>query len=193
MDGAKPHEVEVKLPFPSAADARDALRRLGAREVQARLFEDNVVLDRAESPLAPTGRLLRLRRYGDVATLTFKAPVPGTHRHKVREEHETQVADFDATLRILEHLGFTPCYRYQKYRTLLELGKLHICLDETPIGCFVELEGPPEEIDQTAETMGKTVGQYVLETYRELHVRAAREQGQEPGDLVFEGDDDTLK
>jgi adenylate cyclase class 2 len=190
MDGAKPQEVEVKLPFPSASDARDALQRIGANEVQARLFEDNIVLDRTENALAPAGRLLRLRRYGETATLTFKAPVPGKHRHKVREEHETQVADFDATRRILEYLGFTPCYRYQKYRTLLELGKLQICLDETPIGCFVELEGPPEEIDQTAEKMGITVGQYVLETYRELHVQAAGERGEEPGDLVFDGKDD---
>jgi len=189
MDGDKSHEVEVKLPFPSAADARDALQRIGAREVQARLFEDNVVLDRTEIPLAPAGRLLRLRRYGKVATLTFKAPVPGTHRHKVREEHETPVADFDAMRRILEYLGFTPCYRYQKYRTLLELGKLQICLDETPIGCFVELEGPPEEIDRTAEKIGLTVGQYELKTYRELHVQAARERGEEPGDLVFDKDD----
>jgi len=193
MDGAKPQEVEVKLPFPTAAEARDVLQRIGAREVQARLFEDNVVLDRSENPLATAGKLLRLRRYGDVATLTFKAPVPGRHRHKVREEHETPVADFDAMMRILEHLGFRPCYRYQKFRTLLELENLHICLDETPIGCFVELEGPPEEIDRTAEKMGLSVGQYVLQTYRELHVQAAREQGQEPGDLVFDGEDDTLK
>jgi len=145
MDGAKPQEVEVKLRFPSAADARDALQQIGAREVQSRLFEDNVVLDRTESPLGPAGKLLRLRRYGDVATLTFKAPVPGTHRHKVREEHETPVADFDAMMRILQHLGFAPCYRYR---------------------------------------------QYVLETYRELHVQAARECGEEPGDLVFDGRDD---
>ena len=193
MDGAKPQEIEVKLPFPSAADARDVLARIGAKEVQARLFEDNVVLDRTENPLAPAGRLLRLRRYGEVATLTFKAPVPGTHRHKVREEHETPVADFDAMRRILEHLGFTPCYRYQKYRTLLELGNLQICLDETPIGCFVELEGPPEEIDRTAQKMGMSVGQYVLETYRELHVQAARDRGEEPGDLVFDGEDDVQK
>ena len=190
MDGAKPQEVEVKLRFPSAADARDALQRIGADEVHPRLFEDNVVWDRSENPLAPAGKLLRLRRYGEIATLTFKAPVPGTHRHKVREEHETPVEDFDAMRRILEHLGFKPCYRYQKYRTLLELGKLHICLDETPIGCFVELEGPPEEIDRTAEKMGISVGQYVLQTYRELHVLAARDRGEEPGDLVFDGKDD---
>ena len=105
MDADKRREVEVKLPFASAAEAREALQSAGALEVQPRLFEDNLVLDRGVDPLAHAGKLLRLRRYGKDATLTFKAPVPGRHKHKVREEHETLVADFDAALRILEHLG----------------------------------------------------------------------------------------
>ena len=64
---------------------------------------------------------MRLRRFGDRAWLTLKAPVAGTHRHKVREEHETPVTDPGAMDRILEHLGFVPAYRYQKFRTRYEL------------------------------------------------------------------------
>jgi len=186
MDGSTRREIEVKLPFPSAVAAVDALKRLGARLHHPRRFEDNLVFDRSDDALTPAGKLLRLRRYGDDAWLTFKAPVPGAHRHKVREEHETSLADPDAMRRILEHLGFTPCYRYQKYRTLFEFGALHVCLDETPIGCFVELEGPPDEIDRTAEAMGLSESDYVIESYRELHLRSARERGEEPGDMVFE-------
>jgi adenylate cyclase class 2 len=191
MDEAKPREIEVKLPFRSAGEAREALQGLGAREVGARRFEDNIVLDRVHDSLASQGKLLRLRRYGDESTVTFKAPVPGRHRHKVREEHETTVADFQAARRILQHLGFETRYRYQKYRTLLELGPLHVCIDETPIGCFVELEGRPQEIDRAASAMGRGEADYVLETYRELHERVARARGEEPGDLVFASDEES--
>ena len=87
---------------------------------------------------------------------------------------------------MLEGLGFRPIYRYQKYRTLFEVGDLHVCLDETPLGCYVELEGPPDQIDRAAEVMGMPRERYVLETYRELQEKHAMEHGIEAGDLVFD-------
>jgi len=181
-------ETEVKLQFDSPGEARRALDGLGVRLVQERQFEDNVVFDRDHEPLKPAGLLLRLRRWGGTALLTYKAPVAGEHRHKVRKEEETVVEDPGALERILAGLGFDPIYRYQKYRTLFESGDLHVCLDETPLGCFVELEGPPDEIDRAAERMGFGPEGYVLETYRELHEQHARARGVEAGNLVFDGE-----
>jgi len=183
---SSPREVEVKLSFDSASAARRALERVGARPLTEREFEENVLFDRDERPLQPESKLLRLRRVGTRATLTYKAPVPGEFRHKVRREDETRVEDPLATERIFEGLGFTPTYRYQKFRSEFELGALHICLDETPLGCFVELEGPAEEIDRAAERLGFSVDAYVRESYRELHERYAEERGEAPGDLVFQ-------
>lgn len=179
-------EIEIKLRFESAGDVRRSLSELGAREVTPRHFEDNVVFDRDHEPLAGMGRLLRLRRCSGTARVTYKAPVPGRHRHKVRQEEETTVADPGALEHILAGLGFHPVYRYQKYRTLFELGELQLCLDETPLGCFLELEGPPAAIDRAARLLGAGEDRYVVETYRDLHEAAAREAGVEPGDLVFD-------
>lgn len=179
-------EVEVKLEFASADDARSALDRIGAEPVVARQFEDNRILDRTEDPLVPSGRLLRLRRFGSRAWLTVKVPVAGDFRHKVREEHETEIHDFEATRRIFRSLGFETVYRYEKYRATYRRGPLEICLDETPVGCFVELEGPADDIDGTAAELGYSESQYILASYRELHVQAARSRGREPGDMVFE-------
>ncbi|HXV78128.1 MAG TPA: class IV adenylate cyclase [Candidatus Polarisedimenticolaceae bacterium] len=180
-------EVEVKLRFDSAEQARSRFEPLGLRLAQARHFEDNVVYDREHEPLVAAGKLLRLRTRGDTSIVTYKAPIAGTHRHKVREEHESIVLDAGAVERILAGLGFRPVYRYQKYRTLYEREGLHLCLDETPIGCFVELEGSPGAIDRAARELGVAPDEYVLLTYRELHERDARERGVEPGDLVFDG------
>jgi adenylate cyclase class 2 len=117
--------------------------------------------------------------------LTLKTPVQGEFRHKVRNEDETTVGDAGATAQLLHNLGFTPYWRYQKYRTVYTLGDLAICLDETPIGCFVELEGPPEQIDAAAERLGFTPDQYVRETYRTLHERDAQRRGDPIGDLLL--------
>jgi adenylate cyclase class 2 len=112
--------------------------------------------------------------------------VGGEQRYKIREEHETPVGDPDATSRLLHRLGFKPGYRYQKYRTVFVLDNLALCLDETPLGCFVELEGPPEEIDRAAQRLGFTPDQYIRESYRELHVLDARRRGVPMGDLLME-------
>ncbi len=180
-------ETEIKLPFASPAEAGSRIAALAAAPKRAREFEENTLYDLPGDPLRGSGRLLRLRRVGGRAVLTFKGPVPGEHRHKVRVEHETEVDRPDAVAAILEGLGFAPRYRYQKYRTTFALGGLEIALDETPIGCFVELEGEPDEIDRVAERLGFTPPQYVLATYRQLQEELAASTGTEPGDLVFHG------
>lgn len=179
-------EVEIKLPFDSVSLARERLEGLGATRIRDRRFEDNVLFDRETDPLKPARRVLRLRRDGDRALLTFKAPVEGEYAHKVRVEEESEVSDPDALERILSWLGFTPRYRYQKYRTLFELEDLHVCLDETPLGCFVELEGQPAAIDREAARLGFAPEDYILDSYLELHRKHCEERGTERGDLVFE-------
>jgi len=182
-------EIEIKLPFESAAAAIDRLARIGAAPVQPRHFEDNVLYDRHAAPLAQAGCLLRLRSSGDAAVLTFKAPVETGETggpYKVRREFETSVGDPRALSAILDQLGFRPSYRYQKYRTTFSIGGLGICVDETPIGCFVELEGLPADIDRVAGQLGFDPCQYLRESYRELQLRHASRHGGPVGDLLLE-------
>lgn len=181
-------EIEVKLSFGSVAEARERIDRLGARQSRPRRFEDNVLFDRPVAPLHRSGRLLRLRRTDDGALLTYKAPVEADvtdELYKIRDEHETEIGDPLETVALLDGIGFVPVYRYQKYRTVFELDGLEICLDETPVGCFVELEGPPERIDHAAEQLGFTPRQYLRETYRDLHERAIERGQAPPGDMLI--------
>jgi adenylate cyclase class 2 len=189
--GMSRRENEIKLAFASPDLAIRKLHDGGAREVHPRAFEDNVLYDVADRALARSGRLLRLRRYGAATILTFKAPVPGEHRHKVRVEHETAVADPDAMRRILEGLGFAPVYRYQKYRTGFLAGGVAASVDETPLGTFVELEGSPDEVDRVARALGCDESRYVLLTYRELQEREAAARGVPAGDLLMPGGDES--
>ena len=178
-------ENEIKLAFPSPETAVSKLLAAGARLVHPRAFEDNVLFDLAERPLAKSGRLLRLRSFAGASVLTFKAPVAGEHRHKVKIEHETAVADPEALRSILAGCGFEAAYRYQKYRAAYTLGTVVATVDETPLGTFVELEGPPEDVDRAASALGATPSDFIRATYRELQERDAAARGVVAGDMLL--------
>jgi adenylate cyclase class 2 len=178
-------EVEIKLRFASPAEAKACLEAHGATVLSERAFEENVLFDRAVNPLKQDKKMLRLRKYRGKAWLTLKAPVPGKHRHKVRREYETEIDQPEAMVYMLGELGFVPSFRYQKYRTLYEIDGLEACLDETPVGTYVELEGLPERIDAAAAQCGFCDANYIRESYRDLHELAAAAQGTQAGDMQF--------
>ena len=58
-------------------------------------------------------------------------------------------------------------------------------VDETPIGSFLEIEGPPEWIDSTASRLGFSADDYILESYGRLYLAACERQGVQPTNMVF--------
>src|ERR1700674_2210001 len=132
--------------------------------------------------------------------LTFKRPAmpAGTQpsregrvvksgRHKVREEIEVEVAEAENLTKVFEGLGMSGWFRYEKYRTTFALPAasrgargLLIELDETPMGAFVELEGPAEAIDRAASELGYSPRDYVLKNYLALYAEECRRRNKEP-------------
>ena len=55
---------------------------------------------------------------------------------------------------ILRGLGYSPSFRYEKFRAEWAGGKGQVVVDETPIGNFCEIEGPSRWIDATAKKLG---------------------------------------
>jgi adenylate cyclase, class 2 len=204
-------EIEIKLRIRDLPGFRRALAKLGVRSSagrSGRVREQNILFDTAAHRLKKRGQLLRIRtesgagagkgkKRGNQALLTFKGPVGkstkgGGSTHKVREEVELVVSDGQALVSILEGLGMRPWFRYQKFRTKYRLPKaqrwakdLAIDLDETPIGTFVELEGPAGAIDRAAAALGFTKGNYIVANYFVLYLAECRRRGQEPGDMLF--------
>ncbi|MEJ5367929.1 MAG: class IV adenylate cyclase [Bryobacteraceae bacterium] len=180
-------EVEIKLAVASAAEGEARLRRAGFEPLQERAFEANSVFDTPALELIHSGRLLRLREFRGEALLTYKGPAEAGP-HKTRREIETRVEDAGAMQALLESLGYRVVFRYEKYRTTFgragEGG--HACLDETPIGCYLELEGEPEWIDATAAELGFAPADYITLSYGALYREHCRRLGVEPGHMVFE-------
>ena len=177
-------ETEIKLRFESAEAARRAIDALGAAPHAARRLQDDALLDDDAGTLLGRRSALRVRRDGGDGRVTFKGPViPGPM--KSREEIETSIGDGEKVLRIFGELGFTPRFRYQKYREERRLGGLIIAIDETPIGVFVELEGPESEISQAAGRLGFTPGDYVRSSYRTLFLEYRQAHGLASDHMLF--------
>jgi adenylate cyclase class 2 len=181
-------EREIKLRFASAAEAREAVRALGAALVRERRFQDDALLDTEQAELRQRRCALRVRREESRSYLTFKGPVqPGPM--KLREELETAVADAEILQRVLEHLGLRAWFRYQKYREEYTLEGVVIAIDETPIGTFVELEGTEAAITAAAAAMGRTTADYILDSYCGLFLRYREALGFRGPDMVFDEPD----
>lgn len=180
-----------------------------------RVHEENVIFDTPQGGLAKRGQLLRIRtetpegrgnskksKPKPRVVLTFKRPVvhpAGSNAehlldgsHKVREEIEMEVTDSATLTAIFEGLGMSGWFRYEKFRTTFRLPAtkawargLLIELDETPIGTFIELEGPASAIDRAAAELGYSRRDYVLKNYLTLYIEECRRRGEQPVHMLF--------
>jgi adenylate cyclase, class 2 len=185
-DRSTTQEVEIKLPVSDLAEFRTRIVRARFRESSPRVFEANVVFDTPEKQLRQSRELLRLRQVGSRFILTYKGP-PSPGRHKSREELEQQLHSGEPFTTILARLGFLPVFRYEKYRAEFtrpsEQGTL--TLDETPIGNFIELEGPPDWIDTVAADLGFTGDDYITASYGTLFLEHRERTGSTAEHMVF--------
>jgi adenylate cyclase class 2 len=186
-----PIETEIKIRFPgSAADAHRLIEQLGYTVRSPRTLEVDQLFDRADSSLRATDQVLRLRLHrnanGEQWVLTYKGPAE-RDRYKSREEIETSVAHGDNLALVLGRLGYIPSFRYEKYRTTFgtsdQVGI--VTVDETPIGIFLELEGPKEWIDSTATHLGFSTSDYVITSYAGLWKQYIRDRSNAPRDMIF--------
>jgi adenylate cyclase, class 2 len=166
-------EVEIKFQVDDLPALNRRLRRLGFRLVTRPTHESNTLYDLAGLPLRRRGELLRLRQYGSEWVLTHKAKGK-EGRHKIRVENETKVGDGRKLATILNALHFKPTFQYEKIRAEWSDGKGHVVVDQTPIGNFSEIEGPPRFIDKTARSLGIQPTDYITDTYTELFARWKR-------------------
>ncbi|MGH9758879.1 MAG: class IV adenylate cyclase [Candidatus Acidiferrales bacterium] len=190
-------ETEIKLAISDLAAILDKIRAFRARSL-GRVFEQNTLYDTPAADLRRRGCLLRLRietpaRSARVqagkraAIITAKMPAPASARSPYKQKLEAEmplkkVSDWRAAL---AKLGFRPAFRYEKYRSTFQLRDLHLDLDETPAGIFLELEGAPRAIDRAARALGFRRSDYLRATYWDLHAAECRRRGQRPRNMLF--------
>ena len=181
-------EIEVKFRVADGPALERKLIAHGFHRVTPRTFEKNVLFDTPDRRLRAKQSILRVRQYGDRWVVTHKS-LPQDNdpeaRHKHRIETETQVADGDAMSVIFSQLGYAPAFTYEKWRTEYADRTGHCVIDETPIGLFAELEGPPEWIDETSYRLGLDPAELITLSYGRLFDDWRAATGSPATDLTF--------
>ena len=186
-------ETEIKLSWQgSADDARALIERHGYGLLSPRTLESDQLFDLASGALQQSDQILRLRKTSSVvegprAMVTYKG-CASREVYKSREEIEFNVSDPDAFTLVLERLGYYPGFRYEKYRTMFkaygEPGL--ITIDETPIGVYLELEGPQAWIDSTAACLGFPAERFLTVSYAGLYREHLEQHPEAPPNMTFD-------
>jgi adenylate cyclase class 2 len=205
-------EIELKFPIADLAQFQSRLPALGFMLETPRTFEQNTLYDTPDRALRESRQLLRIRRYGDLWTLTHKRK-PGTSndsaRYKVRIETETHVDDGPALAAIFEQLGYCPVFRYEKFRSewaqmsgtidgplftdpaltgepAIAAPSRHLVIDETPIGNYAELEGPTDWIDAMLARLEVDPEVCITDSYGRLFLNWKQRMGSTSENLTFD-------
>ena len=162
-------ETELKLRIRATAPYRPLLEALGFQETSPAQPELSVLWDRGGN-LRSSGSALRTRVYAGQNRLTWKGPKVPDALLKIRPELETGIEDGTALEAILRALGFQPVMRMEKTRAVWRRAELEACLDETPFGCYLELEGEAQAIRTAMEGLGLSPDQAETRSYPELYL-----------------------
>lgn len=177
-------EIEIKFRVDNLRTLSRKLRDVGFRLETPRTREMNTLYDLPGQKLRKRKELLRLREFGTKWKLTHKSSAK-VARHSSRQELETGVSDGKKMDAILRALGYSPSFRYEKFRAEWTDGKGQVVVDHTPIGDFCEIEGKPRWIDATAEKLGVPREDYITKNYATLFAEWKQQTKSRAEEMTF--------
>ncbi len=164
-------EVKIRIPESSLGSFREKLLENGFIKTASRNMEMNTLFDYEDRRICASGSAVRLRSYDSRQILTWKGPLKPDPELKIREEIEIEVSSREAAMQILERIGLKPVLEYSKFREKFStriIENVEVCLDETRVGCFIEIEGGKKDITNVTGLLGLENPEPVKETYAEL-------------------------
>jgi adenylate cyclase class 2 len=173
--------IEIEKKYRLTGEQRERVRRrLGeiGGALQGEEFEENTIYGGGN--LSLKNCVLRLRRVGDEARLTYKERFPSSSAIKRQLEEETRVESAKVMAKILEALGFKPTLVYEKRRETWRVAGTEVVLDQLPFGLFMEIEGDERAILEVEQLLNLTDTEAELATYPQL----TRQYGKRTGDLI---------
>lgn len=173
--------IEIEKKYRLTIEQRDCvLERL--HEAGARFcgdeFEENILY--AGGIIDFKNCVLRLRRIGDSAFLTYKERFPSNSAIKKQREDETRVENADAMAAILDALGYIPAIVYEKRRATWRVANTEVVIDVLPFGLFMEIEGEEQAILDAEKLLEIGALEVEMATYPQL----AAQHGTKVGDKM---------
>lgn len=183
-------ECELKYLDVDLENLGRQLEKVGSLMAEP-YFESNTVFDYPDRSLKAKGILLRLRHKQGESVLTVKRPpsVKSESHLKVFEELETGVVNGEVLGQVLEAVGFTVAFVYEKVREKWRYMNCTLCLDRLPFGDYVEIEGDESDVMACARELGLDTYQTTKETYHALNLAYRAENGLKPDESFTLADD----
>jgi predicted adenylyl cyclase CyaB len=138
-------------------------------------FEENTIY--IGGNLDPKRSILRVRRVGGEAILTYKERFPNASAIKHQREEETRVEDAETLASILEALGYLPSLVYEKRRETWRLKGALVMIDELPFGLFAEIEGEEKAIEEAERLLRLEDVEAEMATYPQLTAQYGERKG----------------
>lgn len=172
-------EIEKKYRLDEARRqfVLDALKEIGA-EYKGEDFEENILY--RGGALDEKNAVLRVRKIGERAILTYKRRVENEFDIKRQIEHETAVGNPQELETIIENLGFYKTLVYEKRRKTWRFRDVEIVLDELSFGLYMEIEGSVTAIKEAE--MFLDIEDF--ETENKTYPRLTAAFGKRKGDLI---------
>ncbi|HEY0006045.1 MAG TPA: class IV adenylate cyclase [Pyrinomonadaceae bacterium] len=170
-------EIEKKYRLNEAGRerVRERLRAVGAG-FEGEEFEENTIY--RGGSLSLKNCVLRLRRVGHQALLTYKERFPSSSSIKHQREEETHVENAETMAAILEALGYQPALVYEKRRETWHLAATEVVLDQLPFGLFLEIEGEEKAILDVEQMLELSETEAETATYPQLTSQHGKRLGE---------------
>jgi adenylate cyclase class 2 len=149
-------EFEAKFYPVNKEEFRSRLQRIGAKLIVPERKMIRVVADWRNNPVLSNRECIRVRNEGDIIRLSFKAFADNAKEVTDQTEIETEVEDFDATVKILEHVGLKFSRKQETLREEWEYKSVQITIDTWPgLDTYTEIEGDSEiSVKEVAADLG---------------------------------------
>src|SRR5438309_11653907 len=160
-------EVELKavIADPQAIETR--LAEVGAGLEFRGVMRDKRY-DTLQNGLSSRDEVLRFRTYhseaGVRASLDWKGPAEMLSGYKVREEISTGVTDAEATMAMLQRLGYVVIREIDRRIAQYRLGRTMLRVEVYPrMDALIEIEGDPPDIESAIDLLQMRRGDFTAE------------------------------
>ena len=170
-------EKKYRLTAEQVEEFTASLAELKAEDLGT-AFEENTLFSNDE--VLAKGGVVRIRKMGNRATLTFKQSQASISDAKQHLEYESEIGDPRAVYSLLKMIGLQPVLIYEKKRRTYKFRSVEVVLDELPFGRFMEIEGSLTAIKEVEMLLNAEDLEVELETYPRLTAKL----GLLKGDIV---------
>ncbi|MFA6888131.1 MAG: class IV adenylate cyclase [Candidatus Woesearchaeota archaeon] len=174
-----PIETEVKIKIDAVEPIKQKLLGMKAELYKKRALQTDLYF--GNKKLRKNGQTLKIR---DNAIFTYKGPAEKKKNIRSNEEIEIMIDNAAYLQLLLEKLGYVQYWKKERYRESYLINMTQICIDETPMGNFIEIEGKKENILDIAKRLGFSQKDFSADGYGKIWREYAK-KNKCKGDMVF--------